>query len=465
MKKLIYTSLFYILIVQQLFSQESVNGFIKSEVDQIAIENVNLYLGDEYGTSTNENGYYELKITSTYLDSIVNISAIGFKTIKIKLSYLIENPNIFLEEDVFSLKEVVISPINALPIIKKSYKNNKKNYTTGWLSAKVKVTQFLFVEFDSLINQKQFLGKMEIDGQINFKGYRLNDNLKWQIDYVKATRDFLKYDTIKKPPFNKKPLSLNLYDFFNKYDFSRNSKNGLGFILDDNFSKKYRKVIDFDTLNNRKNYLVKTKPLKSSSSSYNNQKDYKKINNQYQKIKKNLAESIPEFNNRNEKTNDSIINNLIKNSGFQKDELGYAWIDFENYVATRLFYKTEMYTKSGNPFNRLHRDITYQPHKDYYVPQALEVLFKVFSLKGVNIYRYVKITFSDYGDNKNFVKLNASEILEKNHSIKPITINKIIQENKALDEFLLLQKSNFLKPFLKPLRKTINFPLDDFLLN
>ncbi len=435
-----------------------ISGQVQSVLDGSPIRFANLYLNSNRGTSSDEDGFYEFRFSNSTVDTILKVSAIGFKTKKVPLSALISNPTITLEEAIFSLDEVVVTPLNAFPIIKESTQKNKSNYKTDWLAARIRATQTLFVEYDSVPNKKLFLGTMNTSGTLNFKGYTAH-KLAIQIDTIETTADFIQFDTIKKPPFGADPIALNLYDFFDRYEFSGLAKRGRGFLLNKDFSKNYRKVIDFKTIDGRKHYLIKTKPAKGSTQSYSDVEDLKRANEQARTDKKRLAANARAFGQNQVPITDAVLTDILQKSQTYNELLGYAWIDYEDYGVRRLFYKGEWYNQGGNPFNRSYRDICYKRFDNRYVPEKIEVLLKAFSLNGTHIYRYVKIEFNAYRSGSDFDPIPKEDTLEGYLYWEDPQKQFPLDTETAKKDFSRLKY----QAFLKPLRKTSHSALDDFL--
>ena len=84
------------------------------------------------GTSTNDDGEFVLKLTESYLNDMITISTIGFKTLKIKVSdYVNQKENVLvLKEEITSLGEITL--INPESYVKDALKNiNKTRYKKG----------------------------------------------------------------------------------------------------------------------------------------------------------------------------------------------------------------------------------------------------------------------------------------------------------------------------------------------
>ncbi|MDG1805498.1 carboxypeptidase-like regulatory domain-containing protein [Flavicella sp.] len=128
LKQLILFSLFFVLTSHQVFSQEKtieLTGIIMDETPMtlpyvaIGISNKNI------GTSSNEDGEFNLRISDAELKDTLYVSYLGFNTYKTLVSDFIasENKTITLTENVVSLEDIVLLPakdyvLNALKNLK-----------------------------------------------------------------------------------------------------------------------------------------------------------------------------------------------------------------------------------------------------------------------------------------------------------------------------------------------------------
>ena len=115
LKQLILFSLFFVLTSHQVFSQEKtieLTGIIMDETPMtlpyvaIGISNKNI------GTSSNEDGEFNLRISDAELKDTLYVSYLGFNTYKTLVSDFIasENKTITLTENVVSLEDIVLLP-------------------------------------------------------------------------------------------------------------------------------------------------------------------------------------------------------------------------------------------------------------------------------------------------------------------------------------------------------------------
>ena len=84
------------------------------------------------GTSSNDDGEFVLKLNESYLNDMITISTIGFKTLKIKVSDYVNQKEkvLVLKEEVTSLGEITL--INPKTYVKDALKNiNKARYKKG----------------------------------------------------------------------------------------------------------------------------------------------------------------------------------------------------------------------------------------------------------------------------------------------------------------------------------------------
>jgi len=120
---------FFLSINLCVFSQNKVivEGFVKDnlgyEVPYAAVSIPSKYIG----TSTTEDGSFYLNLNSNNLEDLLEISSIGYITLKIKVADFLKlgNKTIVLEEDVVSLNEVMLLTPKAY--VSNAIKSLKKN--------------------------------------------------------------------------------------------------------------------------------------------------------------------------------------------------------------------------------------------------------------------------------------------------------------------------------------------------
>lgn len=105
-----------------------ISGTVKDNKG-ISVPFVNIYVENTYqGTTTNDVGKFEISVKGKENYTLV-FQSMGYKTQKININTSKKELNITLEEDSYSLKEVVLNANEnpALKIIKKAIENRKKN--------------------------------------------------------------------------------------------------------------------------------------------------------------------------------------------------------------------------------------------------------------------------------------------------------------------------------------------------
>ena len=117
-KLIIFLSLFSTIIFAQI------SGTVKDNKG-VSVPFVNIYVENTYqGTTTNDVGKFEISIKGKENYTLV-FQSMGYKTQKININTSKKELNITLEEDSYSLKEVVLNANEnpALKIIKKAIEN------------------------------------------------------------------------------------------------------------------------------------------------------------------------------------------------------------------------------------------------------------------------------------------------------------------------------------------------------
>jgi len=81
------------------------------------------------GTVSNNDGIFILKLPSTYLNSTVIISHLGYKTQQLPIKLLInQKVDVFLETEFISIQEVIIRNVDPKEVIRKVYQNRYANF-------------------------------------------------------------------------------------------------------------------------------------------------------------------------------------------------------------------------------------------------------------------------------------------------------------------------------------------------
>jgi|TARA_R100000479_G_scaffold97708_1_gene48416 hypothetical protein len=93
----------------QLFSQTEIKGKVVDFTQLLPIESASVYVQNStIGTITNTDGKFSLTVPEKYVNDTLVISSIGFKSYKTPVKDFDGSMDIFLEEDIASLDEVMI---------------------------------------------------------------------------------------------------------------------------------------------------------------------------------------------------------------------------------------------------------------------------------------------------------------------------------------------------------------------
>lgn len=102
-------TLFVFFITATTFAQSELKGKVADFLSYQPIESANVYIENTtIGSITNADGNFILKVPKERLLDTLVISSIGYKSFKVVISDFENGSDIFLEEDVASLDEVVI---------------------------------------------------------------------------------------------------------------------------------------------------------------------------------------------------------------------------------------------------------------------------------------------------------------------------------------------------------------------
>ncbi len=107
-RKQLFTLLLF-FISATTFAQTELRGKVADFLTYQPIESASVYLENTtIGSITNADGNFVLKVPQQHLQDTLVISSIGYKSFKVVISEFENGADIFLEEDVASLDEVVI---------------------------------------------------------------------------------------------------------------------------------------------------------------------------------------------------------------------------------------------------------------------------------------------------------------------------------------------------------------------
>ncbi|MBG44599.1 MAG: hypothetical protein CL530_11600 [Aequorivita sp.] len=277
--------LFIFFIGATTFAQTELKGKVADFLTFQPIESASVYIENTtIGSITNADGNFVLKVPQQHLQDTLVISSIGYKSFKVVISEFENGSDIFLEEDVASLDEVVIvadpRPTTGNGIVQRAIEKLPKNLPEqpylqkGFLRHKErnkKEYKWLIESAITLYDSSYASGaknNLKINVDETRKSYDLRD-----IDSVFTFAAFLKNKGIKTENINRnlvKTSSLieaikwndsrvnGLENLFKgKLNLVRNS-NVTGALLGKNILEKHQ--FDLDTIlvdNGRKLYKIK----------------------------------------------------------------------------------------------------------------------------------------------------------------------------------------------------------------
>ncbi|WP_411767712.1 carboxypeptidase-like regulatory domain-containing protein [Winogradskyella sp. A3E31] len=196
--KLTSRTFLYLLIVISSFGYAQIE--LKSKVvdftNLLPIENASIYIKNTtIGTVSNSDGKFVLSVPSRFENDTLVISSIGFKSYKAAVNSFINSEDIFLEEDVASLDEVVINaeprPTTGNEIVLKAIRKLESNLPDssylqkGFLRHKER-------------NNKEFKWLIESAITVYDSGYTASSDkhLKVNVDEVRKSYDLRDVDSL-----------------------------------------------------------------------------------------------------------------------------------------------------------------------------------------------------------------------------------------------------------------------------
>ncbi len=128
----IFFALIIFFIGATTFAQTELKGKVADFLTYEPIESASVYIKNTtIGSITNADGNFVLKVPQEHLKDTLVISSIGYKSFKVVISEFENGSDIFLEEDVASLDEVVIvsdpRPTTGNGIVQKAIEKLSKN--------------------------------------------------------------------------------------------------------------------------------------------------------------------------------------------------------------------------------------------------------------------------------------------------------------------------------------------------
>ena len=178
------------------FSQTELKSKVLDFTNLLPIENASIYIQNTtIGTVSNSDGKFALTVPTKYSQDSLVISSIGFKSYKIPVEQFDNSQDVFLEEDIASLDEVVINaeprPTTGNDIVLKAIRKLENNLPDssyiqkGFLRHKER-------------NAKEFKWLIESAITVYDSGYAANsdDYLKINVDEVRKSYDLRDVDSL-----------------------------------------------------------------------------------------------------------------------------------------------------------------------------------------------------------------------------------------------------------------------------
>lgn len=156
---------FALLLVYHVNAQ-SLKGRILDKVTQIGIPYATVQYATNYGTISNEEGYFTLNVPENSTDSLV-ISSMGYRQERIPITTLTKELRIFLEPSVIELDEVLLR--NRMPTAEDIIREVRAAYPANYVSSKQKYQIFFretsymrFNKFDVEIDKATAIPKKQV---------------------------------------------------------------------------------------------------------------------------------------------------------------------------------------------------------------------------------------------------------------------------------------------------------------
>lgn len=178
------------------FSQIEVKGKVVDFTSFLPIENASIYIQNTtIGTISNADGKFQINVPQDHLQDTLVVSSIGFKTFKVPLNEYDPSFEIFLEEDIASLDEVVVMaenrPTEANDIVLRALERLERNLPDssyiqkGFLRHKER-------------NKREFKWLIESAITVYDSAYNTNasDVLKINVDEVRKSFDLRDVDSV-----------------------------------------------------------------------------------------------------------------------------------------------------------------------------------------------------------------------------------------------------------------------------
>ncbi len=193
-KKILFLLVFF--VTATTFAQTELKGKVADFLTFQPIESASVYIENTtVGTITNADGNFVLKVPQEFQQDTLVISSIGYKSFKVVITEFENGSDIFLEEDVASLDEVVVvadpRPTTGNGIVEKAIERLPRNLPEapylqkGFLRHKER-------------NKKEYKWLIEAAITLYDSSYAsgAKDNLKINVDEIRKSYDLRDIDSL-----------------------------------------------------------------------------------------------------------------------------------------------------------------------------------------------------------------------------------------------------------------------------
>lgn len=231
--KRVKTSIYLLFLLYSIYNySQTITARVLSKSSKLPVENASVYFdGTTLGTITNTNGTFSLDIETPITTPLV-ISCLGFKT-----QYISEYSSIkeiYLEEDITSLNEVVIKPDDWSRKKKLRYfKNQFLGTDKASLDCKIENENDLRLKYDSNTNILYAWSKVPLVIINKHLGYKIEYSLiDFEVNFKQNVNGFnfigkvffsgtSKFSNLKKKPKNKQIKARKKAYYGSKLHFMR----------------------------------------------------------------------------------------------------------------------------------------------------------------------------------------------------------------------------------------------------
>lgn len=243
------------------FSQVNLTGTVLDKTSNKPIPFVNITIpGTYYGTITNNDGVFSIRIPSSYSSKLLVLSCVGFQSDTIPITRVYPEITLHLQEKINELSEVVVMPEDVLrSLLRRAYEKIPKNYAAdpvyyeGFYRETLKDDNDQYISFGEALIElvRGDVSLSQDQGQIRLiksrggylSGRDSTTNIHFYGGVFLTTSDFVqeRSDFIKPSGFNTYWYTVSKLDNYYKINFkSKKLKKGTeGYFLLDTLSLAY----------------------------------------------------------------------------------------------------------------------------------------------------------------------------------------------------------------------------------